>query len=125
MESTRLRVDEAILFETASDVIDTTSDDLLRETADVIRAHPEAGAIQVEGHTDRVGAPRYNRTLSQRRAEAIVERLVSLGVDADRLTAIGHGFDQPLADNDSPEGRQRNRRVEFTLASASTQVASR
>lgn len=122
MEPTRLRVDEAILFETGSDIIDRTSDDLLREIADVVRAHPETGVIRVEGHTDRQGAARYNRDLSRRRADAIVERLVANGVEASRLEAVGYGFDRPIASNDTDEGRQRNRRVEFTLGEAADET---
>ncbi len=125
MESARLRVDDSILFETNSAVIDSASDSLLREIADEINAHSESGPIRVEGHTDRRGSARMNRDLSRRRAEAVVERLVELGVPRDRLDSQGLGFAQPIADNETDEGRARNRRVEFILVNAdSGQIAS-
>ena len=70
--------------------------------------------ISIEGHTDAVGAPTYNRQLSQRRAERVREVLANrFGIAAGRLSAIGHGPDHPVAPNDSDEGRARNRRVTF------------
>jgi outer membrane protein OmpA-like peptidoglycan-associated protein len=115
LEGSRLRVDDSIVFETGSAVIDRASDRLLVEIADELRAHPEAGSIRVEGHTDRIGRERYNRDLSERRAQSIVERLVSLGVPADRLHAAGIGSAQPIAPNDTDEGRALNRRVELVV----------
>ena len=75
----------------------------------------EWGDIKVEiaGHTDWVGTDEYNQALSERRANAVRDYLISKGIDADRLTAKGYGESQPIADNGTAEGRATNRRVEM------------
>ncbi len=69
--------------------------------------------IEVAGHTDSMGSDEYNMKLSQQRAEAVRNFLISRGVAADRLTAKGYGEAQPVADNATEEGRFKNRRVEL------------
>ena len=69
--------------------------------------------FSVEGHTDNTGNPNTNQTLSEARSKAIVDKLVELGISADRLTAVGKGQNSPIADNSTDEGRAKNRRVEF------------
>lgn len=69
--------------------------------------------FEVQGHCDNTGSDAVNDRLSQQRAEAIVARLVELGIAKDRLTAVGKGSREPIADNSSDEGRAKNRRVEF------------
>ncbi len=71
------------------------------------------GRFEVGGHTDSSGTDAINQTLSERRARAVVDHLVSRGIEAHALTARGYGSSRPLADNATPEGRARNRRVEF------------
>ena len=115
VEESRIRVDEKIHFDTDSAVIDPVSDDLLREIAEVINSHQQIRLIRVEGHTDRVGSPRWNRILSRRRADSVVERLVENGVQAGRLVAEGFGRVRPIADNATEAGRAQNRRVEFNI----------
>jgi outer membrane protein OmpA-like peptidoglycan-associated protein len=70
-------------------------------------------AFEVQGHTDNVGADDYNPTLSQARAETVRAWLVAQGVPTARLSSAGYGKARPVAPNDSPEGRARNRRVEL------------
>lgn len=69
--------------------------------------------FSVEGHTDSTGNAASNQTLSEQRAQAIVDKLVELGIAKDRLTAVGKGQNNPIADNSTDEGRAKNRRVEF------------
>lgn len=71
--------------------------------------------IEIAGHTDSKGADDYNEQLSQGRAQAVVDYLISQGINIDRLIAKGYGETKPVASNDTDEGRAENRRVEFTI----------
>ena len=71
--------------------------------------------IEISGHTDNVGSATYNQGLSERRARTVVEYLIERGIDRDRLTFKGYGFDKPIASNTTEEGRQMNRRTEFEI----------
>ncbi|MEM6522202.1 MAG: OmpA family protein [Bacteroidota bacterium] len=72
--------------------------------------------IEISGHTDNIGAKAYNKSLSQRRANAVKNYLINKGIDARRITSIGYGEERPLASNDDErEGRELNRRVEFKV----------
>jgi len=73
--------------------------------------------IEISGHTDNVGSDAYNKQLSEDRAKAVVEYLIEKGIEEDRLTFAGYGESQPIADNDTEEGRQVNRRTEFKVLS--------
>lgn len=69
--------------------------------------------LAVEGHTDNVGAPDYNRRLSNARAHSVTAALTARGIEASRLKAVGYGQDKPIADNGADDGRAKNRRVEL------------
>ena len=84
-----------------------------RATLDRLAPCWSHGRFEVEGHTDNTGTDAINQPLSERRAQAIVEELVKDGIAASALTARGYGSSRPVADNATPEGRARNRRVEF------------
>jgi len=73
--------------------------------------------IEISGHTDNIGSAAYNKTLSENRAKSVVDYLVNNKIASDRLTYKGYGFDQPIAPNDTKEGRQQNRRTEFKVVS--------
>lgn len=107
---------EQVQFKTGSAVILPASDDLLRQVAAVMVEHPEIKQIEVQGHTDNRGGKGYNKKLSQKRADSVKKWLVNYGqIEAGRLSARGYGMDEPLADNATPEGRQKNRRVQFKI----------
>ena len=87
----------------------------LNEVADaLIKGNPDSN-ITVEGHTDSQGQRTYNMELGEKRAKAVRDQLVSRGVAADRIKAVGVGPDRPVADNKSAEGRANNRRVEIIV----------
>lgn len=73
--------------------------------------------IEISGHTDNKSSAEFNQKLSEARAKAVVDYLVSKGISKDRLTAVGYGLTQPIATNDTEEGRQMNRRTEFKILS--------
>lgn len=112
---TRIDLGAPIRFAFAAAVLEPSSDALLREVAAQLVLHPEFGHVALRGHTDNVGDPAANLLLSRRRADAVRERLVTLGVDASRLSAEGFGDTQPVVDNATEEGRAQNRRVEFVV----------
>ena len=68
---------------------------------------------EVQGHTDSTGTPESNQKLSEKRAQAIVDKMVELGVSPNRLKAVGKGETSPIGDNNTEAGRAKNRRVEF------------
>jgi outer membrane protein OmpA-like peptidoglycan-associated protein len=104
---------QGILFDVGSDRIRGESTPTLKQIGDMLVEHPEL-KLAVEGHTDNTGAAAANQTLSAKRAQAIVTYLTStFHVAAERLTPRGMGQTKPVKPNDTPEGRQANRRVEL------------
>jgi len=101
-------------FETGSDSLLPKSLIEIKKVRDFLNAYPEVN-IEIKGHTDNQGKYEYNMDLSQRRSEAVLQELIKLGIRADRLKAIGFGYNQPIATNDTPAGRQKNRRTEFVV----------
>lgn len=115
LESERIRINNQILFEFGSDRIDPRSFKLLDEVAAVLTKNPDVGPVLIEGHTDNVGSRDANMSLSKRRAKAVEKYLVDKGIAQKRLKSDGFGFDKPIATNDTPLGRAKNRRTEFKL----------
>jgi OmpA-OmpF porin, OOP family len=115
LESERIRINNQILFEFGSDRIDPRSYKLLDEVAQVLTKNPDVGPVLIEGHTDNVGTREYNLSLSKRRAHSVEKYLTGKGIAATRLRSDGFGFDRPVAPNDTPLNRAKNRRTEFKL----------
>jgi OOP family OmpA-OmpF porin len=92
--------------------IDSASGVVLDVAAEQLRGCPNV-MVSVEGHTDSIGTDAYNMGLSDRRASAVLGALVDRGVSGSRLTAVGYGESQPIASNETDEGRALNRRVEL------------
>ena len=81
---------------------------------DLLQSEPDK-QIRIEGHTDSTGNSETNLKISQQRADAVLTALVSLGVNAERITSAGMGQDFPIASNESEDGRAQNRRVDVIL----------
>ena len=109
-----------LLYDFDSDVVRVDAAQNLRSLAASLAKYPNTDLLIV-GHTDAVGTGEYNQTLSQRRATAAANYLVSQGVSAARIRSVGRGETEPIATNDTEAGRQLNRRVEIAIvADAST-----
>ena len=107
-----LRLIQPVLFETATAVIRSVSFDVLNTVALVLREHPEI-TLEVQAHTDSLGSDRRNLGLSREQARSVVAYLVQNGIDPARLTGEGYGETRPIESNQTSQGRNINRRVEF------------
>ncbi len=95
----------------------TNAKTLLDQVADALLARMDI-KVQIAGHTDNFGTDQYNQKLSEARAASVVEYLTGRGIDGGRMTSIGYGESQPVADNGTDEGREQNRRVELNVTEA-------
>src|SRR5690606_13374545 len=112
---TPIRQTVHINFASGTANIDDASMAEVEKIAEMMRAYPDA-PVTLEGHTDSAGAAESNLRLSTLRAEAVRDELVTrFGMDSARITAVGKGETQPVADNNTVEGRKENRRVEVIL----------
>lgn len=104
-----------VVFDFDSDQLNPGGEQTLARVAQTLSAESKAH-ILVEGYTDAVGSEDYNRQLSERRAKAVKAALVKGGLPEDRIEIAGHGEAFPVASNDTPQGRQMNRRVEIVIS---------
>jgi OmpA-OmpF porin, OOP family len=100
-----------INFDTGKSNIKPESMTIIDQIAALLKAHADL-KVSIEGHTDNVGTPESNKTLSQQRAKSVMSAVVQKGIAADRMAAVGWGQEKPIADNRSEDGRAKNRRVE-------------
>jgi outer membrane protein OmpA-like peptidoglycan-associated protein len=110
-----VKITKQIHFANDSAAIATDSMGLIQEIALTLKDHPELARVEIQGHTDNTGAPAYNKRLSQERAEAVRNSLISLGIESARLTAVGYGQDKPLVPNASETLKAKNRRVQMMI----------
>ena len=110
----KIEIKQQVHFATAKFRVLPDSYKLLNQVASVLNDFPKM-KVSIEGHTDTVGGEAPNMRLSQRRAEAVLDYLVSKGISPDRLEAIGYGPTKPIASNKTASGRARNRRTEFRI----------
>ena len=103
-----------VLFDTGSYTLKPGAREKLAKISGIVLAHSGL-SLQIEGHTDSVGSDDFNQQLSERRADSVRDFLAEQGVPGSSITAHGFGKTQPVAANDTPEGRQRNRRVELVV----------
>jgi len=101
-----------INFDTGKSNIRDESKPIIEQIVQMMKSNPNL-RIGVEGHTDNVGTQASNQTLSETRAKSVVSAIVTQGISADRLSPSGFGQDKPIADNNTEEGRAKNRRVEL------------
>ncbi|MCO4768500.1 MAG: OmpA family protein [Deltaproteobacteria bacterium] len=111
---------DRVFFVTGKDTIIKKSFPVLNAVAQTLVDTPLITKVQVDGHTDARGEEESNQALSEQRAQAVVKYLVGKGVDAGRLTAKGFGESKPIDSNETDEGMQNNRRVEFNILEQST-----
>lgn len=115
LRDNKIEITEKIQFEASKAVIKPESFGLLDEIVDVIKKNPHIKKMAIEGHASSEGNADFNRKLSDDRAKAVRQYLVDHGIAAETLTAKGYGADKPIASNDTEEGREKNRRVEFNV----------
>ena len=115
-----VEINASVLFDPGDAALTAESDQVLRALAVLLKNDPHA--VQVEGHTDPTPIKNAlfpsNWELSAVRASSVVRLFIDSGVAAERLTAVGHGANIPVASNDTAEGKARNRRVAVTILSA-------
>jgi OmpA-OmpF porin, OOP family len=115
-----IRIRDAVKFQFDSAELDPASDLVLASVKRVLEEHAEIQRIRIEGHTDSVGVDAYNLSLSEGRAASVRKWFVAHGIAPARVESKGFGSAQPLTTNETEEGRQHNRRVEFHVVGAST-----
>lgn len=113
-EGIRITFDSGLLFDVGKFDLNETSRQNLTNLASTLAKYPDTN-IMIEGHTDSTGSRESNLTLSERRAKSVAHYLAGLNVQASRFSIMGYGPDQPVASNDTAEGRQKNRRVELAV----------
>jgi outer membrane protein OmpA-like peptidoglycan-associated protein len=113
-EGLKVTFQSGIFFETNSATLSSSSQDALTKFAQSLQNNPETN-VAISGHTDNTGSDAINQPLSERRAESVANFLVGKGVSASRLTKVGNGSHQPVAENNTSEGRAKNRRVEVVI----------
>jgi outer membrane protein OmpA-like peptidoglycan-associated protein len=113
---TVITLDGAVLFVTGKSELMPLAQQKLDQVAKALGDLDDKQTVVVEGHTDSKGPDDANMVLSQARAESVRAYLVSRGVKPERISAIGRGEAQPVATNDTPEGRANNRRVEIVIS---------
>lgn len=103
-----------VLFDTGSSTLRAPAREKLAKISGIVLAHPGL-SLQIEGHTDSVGSDQMNQQLSERRADSVRDFLIAQGVAGSAVTAKGFGKADPVASNDTADGRQKNRRVELVV----------
>ena len=104
-----------INFDTGKSNIKVEATETLEAIVAILKEYPKANFI-IEGHTDSTASKKFNQKLSEERAAVVVDFLTSNGIDSARLTSVGFGESNPIASNDTKEGKASNRRVEVKLA---------
>lgn len=115
VKDNKIVINEKIQFDLAKATIKEVSHSLLNEVAKVIKEHSHIKKISIEGHASAEGGAELNQRLSEARAKAVMAYLVAHGIDKNMLSAKGFGISKPIDSNDTEQGREKNRRVEFNI----------
>jgi outer membrane protein OmpA-like peptidoglycan-associated protein len=113
-EGIKITFDSGILFDIDKSDLRPVSQTNLAELAKILNKYPDTN-ILIEGHTDDTGSDAHNLTLSNARAQTVALYLETLEVKSARFSTVGYGEEQPIVTNDTPEGRQKNRRVDIAV----------
>lgn len=113
-EGIKITFDSGLLFGVDQSSLSTTAQSNLTQLADKLKKYDDTDVL-IEGHTDSSGPDEYNMKLSKQRAESVASFLRNQGVRANRMTTVGYGENQPIADNTTDEGMSKNRRVEVAI----------
>jgi OOP family OmpA-OmpF porin len=111
----KIEIHEKIQFDHAKATIKPESHDLLNEIVDVIKKNPHIKKISIEGHASSDGDAAFNKKLSGERAKAVMNYLIEKGIPKENLQSKGFGSEKPIATNDTEDGKEKNRRVEFNI----------
>lgn len=114
LDAIKLVMGSAVLFSTNSSTLSAAAEAALSRVAYNLKQFPDTD-VTVMGYTDNTGSEELNQRLSLQRADAVMNYLIAQGIPADRLKAVGNGWNDPIASNDTPEGRAQNRRVELYI----------
>jgi len=112
---------DRLLFDAGKATLQAASQEQLANVAAILKAYPLI-RIRIGGYTDNTGDPAINLRLSEERADNVMDELVRLGIDPDRMSARGYGEQNPVADNATEEGRQKNRRISLRVTNKRASV---
>jgi len=113
-EGINVEFNSAILFGLNQSTVSTAAQTSLNDLVTILNKYPDTN-IEIDGHTDNTGTAEYNQTLSEKRANNVGDYIKSKGISAARITTKGLSFTVPKYSNDNPDGRMKNRRVEFLI----------
>lgn len=113
-EGIKITFESGLLFDVNKAAVKPESKENLNDLAKILNKYPDTN-ILIEGHTDSTGTEEHNLTLSRQRAQAVANYLALIEIDPTRFTIMGYGWSQPVADNDTSEGRALNRRVDLGI----------
>ena len=116
VENDKIYVFGKVRFRTGSAEIDKRDEPLLDQLGSALQTNPQVKKVRIEGHTDNVGDPKSNQSLSDARARSVKSALEKRGVDGGRMQPAGYGESRPVAPNKTAAGRAKNRRVEFVIS---------
>ena len=115
IQGSRIEIKGKINFKTNSAEILPSAYPILDDAIQTMKEHPEISLLEIQGYTDSTGPDDYNMKLSQRRADSVKSYFVSKGINSNRLATKGYGESNPIASNDTREGRAKNRRIVFEV----------